>query len=149
MDDRGRRLNEMWTLMKDEIKRTFKQQNGDYTSEEFHNVIWDISVSQLGEKEVSVIVDKENKLFISKGSRSFVDYKDESVKGMKIPLKCWIHTHPFGLAYFSETDWFTINTQKPILDSAIVLGDNQKMKWYKLNGREHLCKTQEIILDES
>ena len=103
----------------------------------------------LDEKEVSVIVDRDNQLFISKGSRSFVDYNDESVKGMKIPLKCWIHTHPFGLAYFSGTDWYTINTQRPILDSAIVLGDNQKMKWYTLNGKEQLCKIETILLDDS
>ena len=44
---------------------------------------------------------------------------------MKLPLKCWIHTHPFGQAFFSGTDWKTINTWKRVLKSATVLGDNQ------------------------
>jgi len=139
----------LWLHLKEDIKYSFKEHGEDYDDEHFHNVIWHISTEMLDEKEVSVIVDRDNQLFISKGSRSFVDYNDESVKGMKIPLKCWIHTHPFGLAYFSGTDWYTINTQRPILDSAIVLGDNQKMKWYTLNGKEQLCKIETILLDDS
>tara|TARA_B100000424_G_C22925152_1_gene492236 strand:+ start:294 stop:812 length:519 start_codon:yes stop_codon:yes gene_type:complete len=140
---------QLWEHMKDNIKQSFREQNNNFESEHFHNVIWHVSHDLLNEKEVSVIVDRDDNLFIGKGTRSFVDYKDESVKGMKIPLKCWIHTHPFGQAYFSGTDWFTINTQKPILDSAIVLGDHEKMKWYKLNGKEQLCKIQMIELDDS
>ena len=142
-------LDAHWEHLKDSIKQSFMDNNYNFESEHFHNVIWHVSTELLGEKEVSVIVDRDNMLFIGKGSRSFVDYKDESVKGMKIPLKCWIHTHPFGQAYFSGTDWFTINTQKPILESAIVLGDHEKMKWYKLNGKEQLCKIQMIELDDS
>lgn len=141
--------SQLWEHMKDNIKQSFREQNNNFESEHFHNVIWHVSHDLLNEKEVSVIVDRDNKLFISKGTRSFVDYKDESVAGMTIPLKCWIHTHPFGQAYFSGTDWFTINNQKPILDSAIVLGDHEKMKWYKLNGKEQLCKIQMIPLDDS
>ena len=93
-----------------------------------------------------MIVDADYNLFISKGTGSFVDYKNESVKGMKLPLKCWIHTHPFGHAYFSGTDWKTINTQKPILNEAIVLGKNQSMRWYKKDGEEYLSRTEEICL---
>ena len=53
---------------------------------------------------------------------------------MKLPIKCWIHTHPFGQAYWSGTDWGTINkwrsanedgTWMNLMKSAIVLGDNQ------------------------
>ena len=146
---RDDKLDSMWVLMKDEIRSVFKEQGKNFESEEFHNTIWDISTERLGEKEVSIIVDANDKLFISKGTRSFVDYNDEDVSGMKIPMKCWIHTHPFGQAYFSGTDWFTINNQKPILNSAIVLGDHQKMKWFKLNGKEQLCKIQTIQIDDS
>ena len=144
------KLDTMWQLMKDDIRRTFKEQGKNYESDVFHNVIWDFSTRGLGEKEVSIIVDANDKLFISKGTRSFVDYEDEDVSGMKIPMKCWIHTHPFGQAYFSSTDWFTINNQKPILNSAIVLGDNQKMKWTHLpDGKEQLCRIQTIPVNDS
>ena len=44
---------------------------------------------------------------------------------MKLPIKCWIHTHPFGEAFFSHTDWTTLDTWKPMMESAIVLGNNQ------------------------
>ena len=109
-----------WKDCKDYISQNF---DGDFENEDFLETIWQVSTEQLEGLEVSVIVDRDNKLFISKGTKSFVDYKDESVKGMKIPIKCWIHTHPFGSAYFSSTDWNTINTQLPIMDSAIVLGN--------------------------
>ena len=91
---------------------------------------------------------KEKKLFISRGTASFVDYKNENVAGMKIPLRCWIHTHPFGTAYFSNTDWGTINAQAPILNSAIVLGNKERMKWWKNDGKEFLSKTHLMDLDE-
>ena len=137
---------EEWHDMKEIINDCFV---GDFDSEHFHDAIWRVSTEMLNEKEVSVVVDRDNQLFISKGTRSFVDYEDESVAGMKIPLRCWLHTHPFGVAYFSGTDWGTINTQGPILESAIVLGDNQKMKWWKKNGKEMLCKTEMIKLSDS
>ena len=136
-----------WKEIKKGIEEAFEHNDKDYNNEYFLNTIWNVSTVDLDEKEVSVVVDRDNKLFISKGTRSFVDYEDETVAGMKIPMKCWIHTHPFGKAYFSETDWNTINTQKPILDSAIVLGDKERMKWYKYNGKETLCRIQIIELD--
>mgnify|MGYP003637049868 FL=1 len=133
-----------WKEIKKGIEEAFEYNGKDYNNVYFLNTIWNVSTVDLDDKEVSVIVDRDNKLFISKGTKSFVDYEDETVAGMKIPMKCWIHTHPFGKAYFSETDWYTINTQKPILDSAIVLGDNERMKWYKYNGKETLCRTIEF-----
>ena len=111
---------EYWQDMKDEINDSFSATNKNYESEKFLNSIWQVSTEYLGELEVSVIVDRDNNLFISKGTRSFVDYENEDVSGMKIPFKCWIHTHPFGVAYFSDTDWGTINAQLLILESAIV-----------------------------
>ena len=42
--------------------------------------------------------------------------------GMKLPIKCWIHTHPFGSAYFSGVDWTTVNTWKTLMREAYVLG---------------------------
>ena len=99
--------------------------------------------------EVSVVIDGNNRLFISKGTGSFVDYESENVSGMKIPLKCWIHTHPFGAAYFSHIDWNTINKQRFILNSAIVLGNMERMKWYKdWEGEELLCRTETVTMVE-
>ena len=50
---------------------------------------------------------------------------------MTLPIECWIHTHPFGRAYFSGTDWNTIRTWEPVMNYAIVLGDNEHMVWTK------------------
>jgi len=100
------------------------------STEIFLTSIWKMSLDVLEGMEVQVIVDNKDDLYISSGNPSFVSFEgheDELVNGsaMQIPIKCWIHTHPFGHAYFSGTDWKTINTWKPILKSAIVLGDNQ------------------------
>ena len=141
----GMNDNELWDMCKDLINAAYAN---NYDDEDFHASIWQVSVDLLEGKEVSVIVDKDNKLFISRGTASFVDYKNENVAGMKIPLRCWIHTHPFGTAYFSNTDWGTINAQAPILNSAIVLGNKERMKWWKNDGKEFLSKTHLMDLDE-
>lgn len=135
-----------WKMLKELIEYSY---DGNPEDEDFLEAIWDISVNHLEGKEVSVIIDRDNKLFISKGTGSFVDYKDESVKGLKIPMRCWIHTHPFGTAYFSSTDWDTINNQHPILESAIVLGNMERMKWWKMDSKEYLSKTTMMGLEES
>lgn len=135
-----------WKTLKELVELSF---DGNYEDEDFLEAIWDVSVNHLEGKEVSVIVDRDNKLFISKGTSSFVDYKNESVKGLKIPMKCWIHTHPFGKAYFSGTDWDTINNQYPILESAIVLGNMERMKWWKMDNKEFLSKTNLKELTDS
>ena len=137
-------LDGHWEICKALIRKAYE---GNYEDEDFLCTIWGISIGHLQHKEVSVIVDRNDKLFISKGTKSFVDYEDEDVSGMKIPLKCWIHTHPFGVAYFSDTDWNTINAQLPILDSAIVLGDMERMKWWKSDEKHYLSKTNLIPLD--
>tara|TARA_R110002020_G_scaffold2_5_gene58 strand:- start:13483 stop:14007 length:525 start_codon:yes stop_codon:yes gene_type:complete len=139
-------LDAYWQDCKTMIKDSYE---GNYEDEDFLNTIWEISTGHLDAKEVSVIVDRNDKLFISKGTSSFVDYKNEDVSGMAIPFKCWIHTHPFGVAYFSGTDWGTINAQMPILDSAIVLGNMERMKWWKKGEKFLLSKTNLIALDDS
>tara|TARA_R100000458_G_C8265031_1_gene240180 strand:- start:535 stop:1047 length:513 start_codon:yes stop_codon:yes gene_type:complete len=97
--------------------------------EAFLSTIWKMSMEAFDiPREVQVVVDNQNKLFINVGTPSFVSFDgadEEELEGMKIPFKCWIHTHPFGEAYFSRTDWDTINTWKPLLSNAIVLGDNE------------------------
>jgi hypothetical protein len=141
-------LDGQWQKLKENVNEVFYEVGSDWENEEFLDAIWDVSVNELPELEVSVIVDSHLNLFISKGTGSFVDYESENVTGMRLPLLCWIHTHPFGKAYFSGTDWNTIRTQKPILESAIVLGNMERMKWWTQQGKEMLCKTEKICLNE-
>ena len=81
-------------------------------------------------REVQVVIDGKMNIYISAGDPGFVWFK-EPPTGMTLPIECWIHTHPFGQAYFSGTDWNTIKTWEPIMNYAIVLGDNQSMEWRK------------------
>jgi len=104
------------------------------STEAFLTAIWKMSIDVLEGMEIQVIVDNKDDLYISSGTPAFVSFEgheDELVNGkpMQIPIKSWIHTHPFGHAYFSSTDWKTINTWKPILKSAIVLGDSQYLAY--------------------
>ena len=123
-------VDENW---KEDIKTVFEQVEFSYPfpdiqTEAFYTVIWNKSLEAFDSpREVQVIVDAKDDLYISVGTFGFVSFKDqeEQLGGMKLPLKCWIHTHPFGQAFFSGTDWKTINTWKSMLESATVLGDNQ------------------------
>lgn len=135
-----------WNKMKRLLKVNY-QKNGN--TEKFWDAIWNLSTNILPGLEVSVVIDRDEKLFISKGTSSFVDYEDESVKGMTIPMKCWIHTHPFGKAYFSSTDWNTLKIQRPILDSAIVLGNEEYCTWEKEENSQILRHTKVIVVKDS
>ena len=102
-----------------------------YRDENFLDKIWEMSLNAFDiPREVQVVVDADDQLFISHGSPGLVWF-DEAPVGMKIPLKCWIHTHPFGSAYFSGRDWLTINTWRMMLPEAIVLGGAEKMTWFR------------------
>jgi len=104
------------------------------STEAFLTAIWKMSIDVLEGIEVQVIVDDKNDLYISTDRAVFVSFEgheDELTNGdsIRMPIKCWVHTHPSGQACFSETDWSTIQTWKPILNSAIVLGDNQYLAY--------------------
>ena len=102
-----------------------------YKRDAFLEKIWKMSVTAFDSpREVQVVVDSNNKLFISFGTFSFVSFQEEPT-GLKLPIKCWIHTHPFGKAYFSGTDMKTISTWKTQMLSAIVLGYNEHQTWFK------------------
>ena len=102
-----------------------------YKRDTFLEKIWEMSMEAFDSpREVQVVVDNDNRLFISFGTFSFVSFQEEPT-GLKLPIKCWIHTHPFGKAYFSGTDIKTINTWKTQMLSAIVLGDNEHQTWFK------------------
>jgi len=87
----------------------------------FHSAIWEASTKILPNLEVQVVVDANFNLHISSGSSGYVDFQINPV-GMKLPIKCWIHTHPFGSAYFSGVDWRTIRIWGAKMESAYVLG---------------------------
>ena len=103
----------------------------NYRDENFLDKIWEMSLNAFDiPREVQIVVDADDQLFISHGSPGLVWF-DEAPIGMKLPLKCWIHTHPFGSAYFSGRDWLTINTWRIMLPEAIVLGGAEKMTWFR------------------
>ena len=119
----------------EQIKNAWADGNFNYTDENFLDVIWEMSLTafDMG-REVQVVIDGKMNIYISAGDPGFVWFKEPPV-GMSLPIECWIHTHPFGQAYFSGTDWNTINTWEPVMNHAIVLGDNESMEWIK--GLEH------------
>jgi hypothetical protein len=101
---------------------------GDYTCKSFLDTIWNISQHAFDmPREIQVIIDSNGNAFCSVGTPGFVSFEgqeDELTKGerLTLPMKCWIHTHPFGEAYFSGTDQKTINTWRMFLEDAIVIG---------------------------
>jgi len=83
--------------------------------------IWYASTEILPNLEVQVVIDSNEAIHISSGSSGYVDFQIDPV-GMKLPIKTWIHTHPFGSAYFSGTDIRTVRVWEPLMKSAHVLG---------------------------
>jgi|TARA_R100001198_G_C5159525_1_gene165279 proteasome lid subunit RPN8/RPN11 len=120
-------IREYWDMFREEAEWNFPND----AAQAFLSSIWKASIRDLDGMEVQVVVDSNDNIFISSGTPSFVSFmqhEDELTKQtMKIPIKAWIHTHPFGSAYFSSVDWSTINTWETIMDNAIVLG---RMEYY-------------------
>ena len=103
----------------------FENVLGAEHSLELLDAIWYASTNILPHLEVQAVIDSKNNIFVSTGTAGYVDYltiDSSNLVGMKLPIKCWIHTHPFGAAYFSGTDWRTISTWKSVMNSAYVLG---------------------------
>jgi|TARA_B110001454_G_scaffold155673_1_gene144983 hypothetical protein len=100
-------------------------------TETFLTAIWKISIDVLEGKEVHVIVDGKDDLYISSGSPVFVSFEwheDELTNGapMCLPIKSYIRTGTYGLpAFVDENDWRTIRSGSVVPDSYIVLGNNE------------------------
>ena len=93
--------------------------------------IWFASTELLSGLEVQVVIDGDYKIHVSSGTAGYVDFPVNPV-GMKLPIKLWVHTHPFGSAYFSGTDWRTVNTWQPLMEQAFVLGgENHYGFWHQ------------------
>jgi hypothetical protein len=133
MMDKGTVLQGDWH---DQIREVFEEgktiwHGKNYRHEKFLDKIWEMSLNAFDiPREVQVVVDAEDNLFITHGTPGLVWF-DEAPAGMKMPLRCWIHTHPFGTAYFSGRDWLTINTWRLLLPEAIVLAGKEKMTWFR------------------
>lgn len=132
---------EVWQAEIKEIWRhlSFKGED-DPTNQNFIDSIWNASKSILNGLEVSVIIDRDGKLFMNSGSPGYVEYGGVNVAGMKIPIRCWIHTHPFGQAFWSGTDTNTLRNWRPILEQAIVIGNQEYLQWDKLEKKEVMTK---------
>ena len=123
------------------IWEMWQEADKQYDNVNFLDMIWEMSLTAFDKpREIQVVVDNNDMLFMNFGTSGFVDFMgkendlvNEFDKPLTLPIKCWIHTHPFGSAYFSHTDWTTIRTWSPLMNSAIVLGDNEKMLWEKDN----------------
>jgi len=86
--------------------------------------IWYASTEVLPNLEVQVVIDANNRAHISSGTAGYVDFPMPP-KGLTLPIKCWYHTHPFGSAYFSGTDWNTVNIWKSRMNTAYVIGGDE------------------------
>lgn len=93
---------------------------------DFHTAIWEASTEILPNLEVQVVIDGNNKCYVTTGSAGYVGEEWENGLnlpiGLKLPIRCWIHTHPFGSAYFSGTDINTVTRFQPVMEQAYVLG---------------------------
>ena len=124
VDIRGDDFVEVLPNWKETIEAAF-----ELNVQMFHKAIWDMSLTAFDKpREVQVVIDGNDNLFISVGTPGFVSFggQNEQTHGMKFPLKEWIHTHPFGRAYFSSTDLTTVSMYERFLNSATVLGDGEK-----------------------
>ena len=116
---------------------------GEHFQSHLHAVIWEMSQTAFDiPREVQVVIDANDKLFISVGTPGFVSFEgqESQLPGMKMPIYQWIHTHPFGEAYFSSRDLLTISMWERHLIQAIVLGKNERMTMFFRAGKnkEHL-----------
>ena len=86
----------------------------------FHSAIWYASTEILPKLEIQVVIDGDNNCYVTTGSAGYVEFGMQPPIGMKLPIKCWIHTHPFGSAYFSGVDIRTVSIWDTNMHNAIV-----------------------------
>ena len=101
------------------------------------SVIWEMSTQAFDiPREIQIVIDADGKIFMDVGTPGYVDFSFDPV-GLKLPIMCWIHTHPMGSAFFSTTDWKTLNSWNTIMESAIVLGNNE---FWAYDVKRDICK---------
>ena len=112
---------------------------GEEYQSHFHEMIWEMSQTAFDvPREVQVVIDNTGALYISVGSPGFVSFDgdEDQLAGMKMPIFQWIHTHPFGDAYFSGRDLLTISMWERHLIQAIVLGKDERMTMFFRAGKD-------------
>ena len=112
--------------------------------ERFLDLIWAVTHDVCNGNEIQVVIDSNDNMYCSEGNPGLVWFNqdDKSIFGMKLPIKVWIHTHPFGQAFFSGTDWRTINTWRPMMEHAIVVGDNEYFSYNLKSSTSKFVKYQ-------
>jgi hypothetical protein len=117
----------------------------------FHADIWAASTKILPNLEVQIVIDGNNKCYVTTGSAGYVGEEWENglnlPVGLKLPIRCWIHTHPFGSAYFSGTDINTVTRFQPIMEQAYVLGGEGHYGFWEQSRPEELDVYTEGRLD--
>lgn len=110
----------------------------------FLDLIWAVTHDVCNGNEIQVVIDSNDNLYCSEGNPGLVWFNqdDKSIFGMKLPIKVWIHTHPFGKAFFSGTDWSTINTWRPMMNYAIVVGDDEYFSYNLKSSTSKFVKYQ-------
>ena len=130
--------------------------NPHVESEGFFEAIWIASTELLPALEVQVVIDGNNNCHVTTGSAGYVEFGMKPPVGMKLPIRCWIHTHPFGSAYFSGVDWNTVNTWKNLMQEAYVLGGvehygywtNEKPNLLMIKDEDNSWRTQYQVKGE-
>jgi hypothetical protein len=128
VDARGSDFEVVNNDWKEEIKQMFLLGN-KYA---LYDKIWEMSLYAFDKpREVQVVIDANMKLYISVGNGGLVTFggQDKQTSGMKFPINEWIHTHPFGSAYFSGTDMNTIFMYQRHMLKATVLGNSERAEY--------------------
>jgi len=77
-------------------------------------------ISQRVSREVSILIDADNRIWVDWGTKGEVHLHPPA--GSRLPYKLWVHTHPRGKAYWSDTDKNSLAIASTILEKALVLG---------------------------
>jgi len=119
--ERAEQYIKEWYTMMEKINSEADDES-IYKEKDFFKAIWHASTKILPALEVQVVIDGKDNCYVTTGSSGYVEFGMQPPVGMSLPIKCWIHTHPFGAAYFSGVDWGTVNIWKSLMQEAYVLG---------------------------
>ena len=89
------------------------------------------TIADLLSREVSVLFDDENNVWVDIGTPGMV--RPKPPLGSRLPLRLWIHTHPYD-AYWSSTDLDTLAIYSTVLQEAIVLGHDHLKRTVRNDG---------------
>ena len=88
-------------------------------------------IADLLSREVSILFDDESNVWVDIGSPGMV--RPKPPLGSRLPLRLWIHTHPYD-AYWSSTDLDTLAIYSTVLNEALVLGHDHLKRTVRNDG---------------